>query len=183
LTCKHVVKDISGITLSQDFDVAKMYQDNKVVFTKGKLVAYSQTQDFAIIEIKTLPYLGEITRYSYDELRIGDEVFYFGLISRPGKLFFVKGYVAQLNLPVDKHQTYNSLYSNTIGGTSGATIFNAQGLGIGIMCQTNDDHTHSFYLPIRAIRESLQGSLLENALDGGCNHSMIEWIKEPIKLP
>lgn len=185
LTCKHVIRNQNN-ELSKEFDIAKMYQNNKVTLVKGKLVAFSETQDFAIIELNKLPYGSQITKYTLEEPGIGDDAFYFGLISRPGKSFFVKGYVAQKGLPISDKETYNSLYSSTIPGSSGSTVFNSFNLGIGIICQTNDEHSHSFYLPISSIHKSLIDSNnphLINILDGGCNHSIIEIYKTIIKLP
>jgi len=183
LTCKHVIKP-NGI------DGGKIFigtaSDDKVDICDGKLVILSKTLDFAIIEVEKIPISSNIARYSHGTTRIGDEAFYFGLIGRPGAMFFCKGYVAQKRMLTGENEEYDSLYSNTIGGSSGSTIFNSKNQGIGIICKANKDHTHSYYLPIEQIRNKLINSGLKDIsgiLEGTSLKRISTLHNGPIELP
>lgn len=184
LTCKHVVRP-----MDQNVDpvfTTKLNLINEAWVTSAKIVIMSKTLDFAILEVDELPELHRFTTYNYNRTTIGDDIFYFGLINRPGKLFLCTGFIAQKNVFMKEGANYDALYVNTISGSSGATVFDSNGKGVGIVCITNKEHTHSFILPINEIRKSLKLSSvpdLVDILDGKFKGKISDLSKKIIETP
>ena len=178
LTCKHVTDNIItelGIGTSKDKE-----------FSKAKLVVVSKTKDFSIIEINKIHVGYKIAKYEeFDSTILGDKIYYYGLPGKAGFPFLSLGVSAQKDIPSGNYM-YNAGSFSCHGGSSGATIFNSKGLGVGILCKSNLEFnrgTYGLYLKIEDIRKSLRSlELTSGLLDGKCNVKLSEMHKGPIEV-
>lgn len=184
LTCKHVV-EYESLIYTKSILLIQVKTDNELYSTSGKVVLYSKNLDFAIIEIDSLPIGGQITRYSYSESRIGDEIFCFGPPrGKPGKLFLFSGFMSQKNIQLGPIQRYDAGFIFMVPGTSGTTVFNKNGEGIGVFCRSSEPQ--SLFIPINLIRDALDNSGLiatHGILDGTCTNKLSKLHNGPIELP
>lgn len=153
LTCAHVV---SGRT---NHELCWITSDNIQLSAPVNLVIISKSKDFAILEVPgKLPLGGNIAKYRYsDNLELGSSVYYFGLFDFPAMK-------PQLNMgPVSRVGLKgSSSYFNCVGvpvtkGSSGATVFDKDGYGIGIVCLKLSEGQMA-YLPIQEIRQNILDS-------------------------
>jgi len=180
LTCKHVA------CVGDELSLGYCTIDNDIAECSVKLAAYSKKYDFAIIEVKHgLPFNATMAKYiNADNVKMGDSVYYFGLIERPEKTFLHKGLISQKNLQ-NESGYYNSINTIVMKGSSGATVFNENGAGIGIITVKFKD-SQGGYLPITTVYKSLVNSGyadIAGILDGNCNISILEKYGKVIELP
>lgn len=187
LTCRHVVAIPDQSDVCRDgILIVQQKIDNKDYFVKGKVVVYSRTIDFAIIELDNVIINSSIAKYTINPTRVGDKIFCFGLIGMPGKLFLHEGAVSQKNVDIGK-EVADIGYLSIIPGTSGATVFNSDGKGIGIAARVNKiGGSQCFFVRIGDIIDCLDKSNIEGLsgiLDGSFNGSILSVSKDPVALP
>ncbi len=168
LTARHVIDISPGPVWGL------VCKENEFKTELGLVVIKSKSKDFAILEIIKIPQYSNITRYAQqDNEFIGNPAYYYGLPGKMPHIFLHKGVVSYRDL-YDGKNFYNAFSANAHGGSSGATVFNDKGLGIGILCMSNlsgNRGTYGVYLPIEQIRESIVNSgipEIQGILDGKC---------------
>lgn len=184
LTCKHVIQR-EGKVYPHSIMLLQVKNDNEFAPSFGKVVLYSKTLDFALIELDKMPQGAMIARYANSNTKIGDTIFFFGPVSgRPGKMFLFSGFISQKNIPLNAVESYDSGYIYTIQGTSGSTVFNKDGEGVGIVCRSSEPQC--IYLSSDIIRKALNDSgipAIHGILDGTCNNKLSKMHNGPIELP
>ena len=183
LTAKHVI-DTSPSPLVKITSKEDNFKEQLAL-----LVIASKSKDFAILEPIYIPTYSNVAQYALkDNTFLGNTVYYYGLPGKQPFLFLQRGPVSYLGL-YDGQNFYNAFSTNCHGGSSGATIFNDKGLGVGILCMSNllgNRGTYGIYLPIEQIRDSIKESgisEIQGILDGKCQRYLSQFTKNVIMVP